>query len=106
MLVMKKEKLNLIKLLLFSRWLAGIEKKYMIGSKMKFHTVQTTHAFVTATKRIEEPIVAKNFPKARNLCVVAAHAANSIPARRESNNQDQPVKEIGKAPMLPRVNFA
>mmetsp|Transcript_2097 Transcript_2097/g.3036 ORF Transcript_2097/g.3036 Transcript_2097/m.3036 type:complete len:140 (+) Transcript_2097:405-824(+) len=104
MLVMKNPKLNLRKLLRFSP--AGIEKKYMIGNKMKFHIVQTTHALVMATRRIEEPIIANNLPKARNSCVVAAHAANSIPARLESSNQDQPVKEIGKAPMLPSVILA
>lgn len=73
---------------------------------MKFQMVHTTHAFVTATKRSDEPIVAKNFPKVRNLYVVAPHAANSNPARRVSNNHDHPVKEIGNAPILPSDSFA
>ena len=61
--VMKNPKLNLRKFCRFSP--GGMDLKYMIGNRMKFHIVHTTHAFVTATSLIEEPIIASLDAKCR-----------------------------------------
>ncbi len=68
---------------------------------MKFQIVQTTQAFVIATNRIDDPIVAKVDAICIWSFVKATQAMSSSPARDASKNQDHPVNEIGNAPREP-----
>lgn len=77
-----------------------------MGTRIKFQMVQTTQAFVIATNRMDEPIVASFAANWLLLRVAAAHAINSRPARDVINNQDHPVNEMGKALILPNDIFA
>ena len=91
-LVMVNPKLNFRNFLLFSR--VGMNVKQLIGTRMKFHMVQTTDALMIVTSRIDEPTIANLEAKSLLSCVAATHAMNSSPARHVSNNQDHPVNDM------------
>ena len=68
--------------------------------------VKVTQALVMTTSLIDDPIVANVDARIACLFVAAAHVMNSSPARDVSNIQDQPVNDIGNAPMEPSFIFA
>ena len=70
----------------------GIDTKYMIGKRMKFHIVQTTNALVNVTSRIEDPRVAIFVASCILLYLDAnTQAKHSNPARDVNSIQDHPV---------------
>ena len=71
-----------------------------------FSLVNTTHALLIVTRRILDPNVANVDANSVYLFTYAVHAMNSNPARNVSNIHDQPVNDMGNAPMEPSFIFA
>mmetsp|Transcript_2388 Transcript_2388/g.5510 ORF Transcript_2388/g.5510 Transcript_2388/m.5510 type:complete len:102 (-) Transcript_2388:370-675(-) len=101
---MKKPKLNFRKRCRLSP--LGIETKVMMGSKRKFHIVNTTQALVITASRMDDPITASVVDRLFIPREIDSHDPNSKKARNVSRIQLHPVKEMGNAAMLCRVTFA